>query len=291
MASLNQIADEIGDALDRPKDWMFKERIKAIFRHEAATIVRQAIDKDGLTDQFKTRYNVTIGIVDDSSLPCGSECGAIRSTEQVAQPIRYKTDVPFSFVGSADCNVVYIYTKCYEMQYADLTEVYQAHPIRYIYKNGYIYVQDGNLCGSITAITDYEDTVAGTVLCVSAEHRLQTGYSITIAGDVSYNGTYLITKVDDDSFYITKVFAGVIGQGVTWNRNLLDTCISVEGAYPLGEVLDDTTENKLNDNIFDDNTALPIPDDLIQAIKMKLIAGELSVTDSKDKIQPKHIDN
>lgn len=289
MATLNQIADEIGDSLGRAFDWMFKERIKVIFRHEAATMVRQAIDKDGLTDHFKTKFNATISIVDDSGLPCGSECGAIR-TGKLADPVRYKTDEPFSWVGKSDGTVIYIYTKLAELPYADLTEVYQNNPIRYVYQNGYIYIKNGGICGTITAVTDYSATVSGTVLVTSSDHNLKTGFKIVVSSTTSYDGTFIITKVSDDTFYYTDTYVADETSG-DWDRSLVDTCISIEGAYPIGDVLADTTESQLNSTILTNDTELPIPEDLIQGIKLKLLEGELSSIDSKDKIQPEHIDN
>ncbi len=290
MATLNVIADEIIGALDRPFDDQFKARVKSAFRHEAATIVRQAIDKDGLTDHFKTRFNVAISVVDDSSLICGSACGSIRSTNSIAPPTRYKTDDPFSFVGNADGTVVYIYTNLTELPYADLTEVYDNNPIRYVYDNGYIYVKMGGPCGTIESIVDYDATVTGTILITSSGHNLRTSDDIIISGTVDYDGDYSITKVDADTFYVTIAHVTDEVSG-TWKRDVEDDCLSIEGSYPLGEVFDKTNENRLNDNIFNDDTELPLPEDLIQAIKLKLLDGELSIIDSNDKIQNTHSDN
>lgn len=290
MATLRLIADEIGDALARPFDWMFKERIKSIFRHEAATLVRQAINKDGLSDHFKTKFTAGIEVVDDTSLPCGSDCGVIRTSNKLAKPIRYNSDEPFSWIGTPDGKVVYIYTKLTELPYADLTEPYQAHPIRYHYQNGYVYIDDAT-CGSITAVADYTATVAGTVLVTtSVDHKLKTGYNITISGTTSYNGDYTVTVVSNTTFYITDTF--VASETGSWIRKLAsDECISIEGSYPLGDVFESTPEAALNSSVFNDDTELPLPDDLIQAIKLKLLSGELSITDDKDKAIDSHIDN
>lgn len=289
MSSIRQIADEIGDALNRPFDWMLKERIKAVFRHEAFTIVKQAIDKAGLTDQFKTRFSAAISVVDNTASICGT-CD-IRTTNPVATPIRYKTDDPFSFVGNKDGTVVYIATKLAELPYANLTEVYQGKPIRYIYQNKYIYLDDGyGTCGSITNIIDYSVTISGTILITSVAHNLITGHKVDITDTTDYNETYTITVVDVDTYYITATYVADETSG-SWKRNVSDECLSLEGAYPLGDVTGSTPEEGLNSTIFTDDTELPIPEDLIQAIKLKLLDGEFSIIDDKDKIQPSTIDN
>jgi len=289
MATLRLIADEIGDALNRPFDWMFKERVKSIFRHEAATIVRQAIDKDGVDDHFKTMFSIDISIVDDSTVPCGSDCGTIRSTNKLATPLRYKTDEPFTFVGNKDGTIIYIYTKLPELRYANMTAAYLNEPVRYIYINGYIYVKDGKVCGTVTSIVDYSDTVAGTVKITSNKHGLKSGYKINLTG-TSYDGEHIITVIDKDNFYITATYTNNETSG-TWTRVLTVTCINVEGVYPLGSMLDNTNENMLNGNVFDDDTELPIPEDLIQAIKVKLLTGELSILDNRDKAPDTNLDN
>jgi hypothetical protein len=287
MATLKLIADEIGDALNRPFDWMFKERIKSIFRHEAATIIRQAIDKDRMDSHFKTKFIVDISIVDDSNIPCGSSCGTIRSTNKIAPPIRYKTDEPFTFVGKSDGTVVYIFTNLTELPYADLTTPYGNHPIRYVYQNGYIYIKDGGLCGTITNVTECE---TGGVLVTSINHGLKTGYTIHLVTP-HYDGNYIVGVIDDNTFSIVETYT-VDDTSGSWTRVLAnDACISVEGAYPFGDMLGDTVEGKLNPSIITDTTELPIPEDLIQAIKLKLLSGELSILDNKDKAPDTNLDN
>ncbi len=60
--------------------------------------------------------------------------------------------------------------------------------------------------GTITAFADYSATVTGTVKVTDATHGLSTGNTITISGTTNYNGNYSITKIDDDSFYITATW-------------------------------------------------------------------------------------
>lgn len=71
--------------------------------------------------------------------------------------------------------------------------------------------------GAITAFADYSGTVAGAVKVTDASHGLITGNSITIAGTTNYNGTYTITSIDSDTFYITATW--VATETGTWTRN------------------------------------------------------------------------
>ena len=59
---------------------------------------------------------------------------------------------------------------------------------------------------SIAAFEDYSGTVAGTVKVTSTAHLLTTGMKTTIAGTTNYNGVYDVTKLTDDTFYITATF-------------------------------------------------------------------------------------
>lgn len=60
--------------------------------------------------------------------------------------------------------------------------------------------------GSIASVADYSGTVAGTVLITDVAHGLLTGDVITIHETTDYNGTFVITKVTDDTFYITETY-------------------------------------------------------------------------------------
>lgn len=291
MATLNILADEIAGALDRPFDYMFKERIKSIFRHEVATFIRQSLNKDGLVEQFKSKFGAIIAVIDDSSISIGTNVNVLRTVNKVARPVRYKTDDPFSWVGKPDGSIIYIYTKLPELPYADLQFSYSRYPTRYIYTNDYIYIYNGQWAieGAITSIVNYT-IVTGTVLVTSINHKLSTSDSVTLSGTTLYDGIYTITVIDIDTFYISKAYTVDITTG-SWARNYTNLSIAIEGSYPLGDVFDDTIENSLNNKVFSDNTILPLPEDIIQAIKLKLLKGELSIIDNTDRIKAGHIDN
>lgn len=51
------------------------------------------------------------------------------------------------------------------------------------------------------------------------------------------------------------------------------------------------TPDVFSEFMFDDDREFPITQDMVQQIKLSLLKGELSVTDSKDKIEATHLDN
>ena len=228
MASLKLIADEISDALARPFDDMFKERIKSIFRHELATVIRQQINKYGLSNQFKSNFQVTCiesSHIVTSLYSIDTTDNWYRSENKIPTPIRYESDDPFTFVGNILDNIPFIYTNLTENLYVsylpmnqkeyqmavDQTEVKK--PSRYFYRDGYIYA-----------------------------------YS---------------EEVDTSEPFI----------------------LNIEGVF-LGD------PNSINDkSSITDDMDFPMPEDLIQTVKERLLKGELSIIDDKDKIPQSNIDN
>jgi len=59
---------------------------------------------------------------------------------------------------------------------------------------------------TITAFADYGSTITGTVKATSVAHDLETGMYVTIAASTSYNGQFLVTRIDADNFYFTAVW-------------------------------------------------------------------------------------
>lgn len=59
---------------------------------------------------------------------------------------------------------------------------------------------------NITAFGDYSGTVNGTIVVTAAGHGLTTGYYVEITGSTNYNGIHYVTRIDNDSFYITGTF-------------------------------------------------------------------------------------
>lgn len=233
MATLKQVSDQIADALNRPFDDMFKERVKAVFKQELANYIRQQINKHGIDSQFKTRYSTVCKPTSygDSSLDnSGNHIMTYRSINKVATPVRYNTDDPFTYVGNINGKVPYKYTNISAIEYDnllpmvkksyDLEEEGLVVPTRYDYRNGYIYVY--------------------------------------------------------------------FGQPMTFET----VNIMIEGVHNTYEFIGDESKDAKDANLtYMDTVEFPMPDDIIQMIKDKLLSGEFSIIDDKDKIESRHIDN
>lgn len=61
---------------------------------------------------------------------------------------------------------------------------------------------------SISAYSNYGTTVSGTVLVTAPTHGMLTGNYVEISSSTNYDGTYYVTRVDDNYFYITATYAG-----------------------------------------------------------------------------------
>lgn len=69
---------------------------------------------------------------------------------------------------------------------------------------------------SITAFADYSGTVAGTVLVTAASHNLVTGDLAEIDDTPNYDEEYQITRVDDNTFYITATWVADDATGTVY---------------------------------------------------------------------------
>ena len=218
MASLKEIVAELADSLNRPFDSLLIERLKLLVRHERATLVRQTINKDGHDKHFRQRYIVSSLEQTDISDISGvdSECLGLKTTNKIPVPLRYKTDVPFLYVGATDFSTAFRY----------------AHPTENKYKR----------------------------------------YLPMISNGLTY---YWI----DDYIYVFG--------------NLKLKKLAIEAVYENPEVVLESNGEALGNGAIycTDDHEFPVTEDLINIIKAKLLSGELSVTDSKDKVEATHLDN
>ena len=60
---------------------------------------------------------------------------------------------------------------------------------------------------AITAFADYSGTVAGTVKVTATAHGFSTDDTALIGNTTNYNGSYTITRIDANNFYITCAWA------------------------------------------------------------------------------------
>ena len=96
--------------------------------------------------------------------------------------------------------------------------------------NGFTFVS--GIEGTIASVANYNGTVAGTILITDVAHGLATGDIITIHSTTNYNGTYTITKVTNDTFYVTKAY--VSSQTGDWAMGAYLRCSTgSDGVYRL----------------------------------------------------------
>jgi len=69
---------------------------------------------------------------------------------------------------------------------------------------------------TITVFADYSGTVTGTVLVTAASHGLITGDLVEIDDTTNYDEEYQITRVDDDTFYITATWVADDATGTVY---------------------------------------------------------------------------
>lgn len=80
--------------------------------------------------------------------------------------------------------------------------------------------KDDATAKTITAFADYTGTVAGTVkVTTSVAHTYLTNDVIVITGTTSYNGTFDLTRIDADEFYITDTWVADDATGTTTLTN------------------------------------------------------------------------
>jgi len=97
------------------------------------------------------------------------------------------------------------------------------------------YRYTGEQTGAISAFADYSATVAGTIEVTAAAHGFVTGNTVVISGTTNYNGTYILTVIDADTFYVTAVWVADDGASVWVGLQLsLETETAMSAARLLG---------------------------------------------------------
>lgn len=95
--------------------------------------------------------------------------------------------------------------------------------------NGWTF--DAGSTGAISAFADYSGTVAGTVKVTDVSHGLLTGEVVTIAGTTNYNGVFVVTRIDDNNFYITDTWVANDAAGNWYQGSSLKAGPAAAGLY------------------------------------------------------------
>jgi hypothetical protein len=339
MASLKHIADQIADSLNRPFDDMLKERVKVLFRQELAVYIRQQINKYGIDSQFKTRYSITCIKVNpsdsslDESVPTG-EC--YRSINKVANPVRYITDDPFTYVGDTNGKVPYNYTYLAVAEYNSLMPAIQTSDlitdqILVILPEDVVVGDPGGGTQTLTTfkyvgtllIKTFTGPYAGLTIVGGADQALfeVEGLSLSLIEAIDPGEYTVIVALEQIGFPPLTVTVNLTVEALEYydvedtiilpttydyrngylyiypNYRIMDSIpstikVMIEGVHSSYDFITDTTrDSKVANLIYLDTVEFPMPDDIIQLVKEKLLATELSIIDDKDKVVSPHIDN
>ena len=140
MASLNQLASNVAHILGSPTNTSLKSRVKDEYKYLRAKYIRQSIERYGVDSVMKISYVVSlvpVDIADNCIIDIG--CDISRTENPIGRPVRYKTDVPFIFVGTPD-GYTFTYIKSIsESRYRRFMK-HVNNAILWTYLNDYIYV-------------------------------------------------------------------------------------------------------------------------------------------------------
>lgn len=154
MPTLNSIASEICDALGRPFDWMFHARVKELIKHERATIIKQTVDKHGMSGLFIQEYNPTLILTTNQKIYYNKKL--LRTENIIPQPIRHNTDILFEFVGNED-GVSYTYVTPTEGRRFRQHLPFVCSAITYTYLEGHIYLFNNAILKRLVVRAAYDD--------------------------------------------------------------------------------------------------------------------------------------
>ena len=214
MATLNQIVERIGYALNAPINTVLKENLKFSVKYWRAMLIRRDVQANGLSDEFLQRIPIDLIKVDkldacDYTLGCDF---ILRSKYRVPKPVRLKTDVTFKFVGVYDQNdnlKPAVYSEVEEMRYRKFN-TYTSKSLTYNYTNGYLYFFNNTLL---------KKAVIQAIFADPAEVN-------TVCDEECYN--------DDMQFPIADDMIQVIMQGI------------LKGEFPLQTPLDEEVDIESN---------------------------------------------
>lgn len=109
MPSLRQIVDELADDIGSWNDEGIKEQLKTSFKHHAATIIRQTVDKQRKLDKIMEVNAPCVSTERVDKAECcdlKSNCDVIR-TEKIPDPVRFKYYSGITYVGTTDREIPY----------------------------------------------------------------------------------------------------------------------------------------------------------------------------------------
>lgn len=143
MASLNQYAQQLADALGRPFDVLLKERIKDYIVQERALFLQRTMDKDGIDKEYRQTYYAAIEQVNANEITGTNETpNAIliyKTVNRIPKPIRWKNYTPFFYVGTENGRGAFTATNYYSVSLRSYLPLI-GESIGYDYIDGYVHI-------------------------------------------------------------------------------------------------------------------------------------------------------
>ena len=155
MPSLNNVKDFVANRLNRPYDDMLKAEIAFAFINEISLLMRRSIDANGIDKTYLASFVVDMQkVTETDDIYVEGESNILRSINRIPAPIRYKTPIPFVFVGTADNKVTFGYSISYQNGF--LKELpYIGTSTTYDYVNQYLYVRNNIKYDKVKIIAPY----------------------------------------------------------------------------------------------------------------------------------------
>lgn len=129
--------------------------------------------------------------------------------------------------------------------------------------------------------------------------RLKRDAIFSYVGNAEGTNAYRFTELSELKF---RHFLFLLADHISYNYmngyvyiygNIKLKTVTLDAAFESPELVlpNETAEDISNGIEYTEDMEFPLPIDMIQNIKARLLSGELSITDSKDKVPPSHIDN
>lgn len=155
MITLNQLVSSTASLLKEPFNHELKERLVDSYKQLIANRIRHSIERHGLDEQLKLSYPENIQVLnkdeeevydsiagdffDDPSLWTLDQINTFifRTRNKIFEPIRFKNDAPFTFVGTKDRSLSFPYRSQSGFKYVQ-SFLFTGGSISYHLKNGRI---------------------------------------------------------------------------------------------------------------------------------------------------------
>lgn len=208
--TLKEAAENIATQKGKAHDVVFKENVKFSIRYWRALLIRRDVAANGVSDEYMQRLHLPLKKVDKAD-SCNFDLGAchivVRTENQVPQTIRFKSDVPFKFLGDA-YGRPFTHTQYEEVPYTCYNR-FTPKVFRYAYLNGYVYVFNNTKIKYITIIDAFVDPYKANTLCGGVCFNDDSEFPCP--ADLMHNiitgivtGEYRVVTADDSEVDIDK---------------------------------------------------------------------------------------